>query len=49
MLIVPFAEILNTYSEKELVDLTESVNKGWNNSILLTKTRLQPDYVVGFR
>ncbi|KAK3290111.1 uncharacterized protein B0H64DRAFT_421247 [Chaetomium fimeti] len=28
---------------------TESVNEGWNNSIPLTSTRLQPDYSVGFK
>lgn len=28
--------------------LVDSVNKGWNNSIPVIKTRPQPDYSVGF-
>lgn len=49
LLIVPSAEILTTYGASELACLAESVNAGWNNSILLTTTRPQPDYAVGLR
>ena len=48
-LIVPAAQALAIYGSKHLKTLVESVNEGWNNSILLTKTRPQPDYAVGFR
>ncbi|KAK5683061.1 hypothetical protein LTS10_004591 [Elasticomyces elasticus] len=48
-LIVPSAEHLALFGAKDLVILVESVNEGWNNSIPLIKTRLQPDYSAGFR
>ncbi|KAI0424537.1 hypothetical protein F5Y09DRAFT_137981 [Xylaria sp. FL1042] len=48
-LIVPSAESLATYSAKHIEILTESVNKGWNNSIPLTRTRPQSNYAVGFK
>jgi hypothetical protein len=49
LLIVPSIEILAIYGAKHLKILIESVNKGWNNSIPITKTRPQPDYSVIFR
>ncbi|ELR03485.1 hypothetical protein VC83_00157 [Pseudogymnoascus destructans] len=48
-LIVPSAETLAIRGAKNLKDLIESVNEGWNNSIPITQTRPQPDYSVGFR
>lgn len=47
-LIVPSAETLALRVES-LKYLVKSVNEGWNNSIPLTGTCLQPDYSVGFR
>ncbi|KAL2257751.1 hypothetical protein VTK26DRAFT_9221 [Humicola hyalothermophila] len=47
-LIVPSAESL-VLRNKNYKRLVESVNEGWNNSIPLTSTRLQPDYSVGFK
>lgn len=49
LLIVPSAEILAARGAKPLKILIESANEGWNNSIPLTGTRLQPDYSVGFK
>jgi len=49
LLIVPPAEVLAIRGAKHLKILIESVNKGWNNSIPITKTRPQPDYSVAFR
>ncbi|KAH8723482.1 hypothetical protein GQ44DRAFT_804020 [Phaeosphaeriaceae sp. PMI808] len=52
-LLVPSAECLaicgSQHGAKHLQRLTESVNEGWNCSIPLKGTRLQPDYSVGFR
>ena len=48
-MIVPSAETLATFGAKHLEILVEAVNEGWNNSILITKTRPQPDYSVRFR
>lgn len=48
-LIVPSAETLAIRGAKNLKDLFESVNEGWNNSIPITQTRPQTDYSVGFR
>jgi hypothetical protein len=49
LLIAPFVEILTIRGAKHLKILIESVNEGWNNSILITKTRPQPNYSVAFR
>ena len=48
-LISPSAEALAIFGAKHLRTLVESVNEGWNNSILVTETRPQPDYAVGFK
>jgi hypothetical protein len=48
-LIVPSAETLATCGARDLDILTESVNEGWNNAILLAGSRPQPDYSVGFK
>lgn len=48
-LIVPSAETLATYGDKELDCLIESTNEGWSNSLPLTSIRPQPDFSVGFR
>ena len=48
-LIVPSAENLAIYGAADIECLIESVNEGWNNSIPVTKTHPQPDYLVGFR
>ncbi|KAK5708899.1 hypothetical protein LTR17_020262 [Elasticomyces elasticus] len=48
-LIVPSAEQLALFGAKDLDILVESINEGWNNSILLIKTRPQPDYSAEFR
>ena len=48
-LIMPSAETLATYGATKLECLTESVNKGWNDSIPVIKTRPQLDYAVGFQ
>jgi hypothetical protein len=48
-LIVPSVEALATYGSKHTDILIESINEGWNNSLLVTGTRPQPDYSVGFR
>jgi hypothetical protein len=42
-------ETLAIFGAKHLGILIESVNEGWNNSILVTKTCPQPDYSIGFR
>lgn len=47
-LLVPSAESFAVRGQENLKILTESVNEGWNNSILITTTRPQPDYSVGF-
>ncbi|KAJ4415478.1 hypothetical protein N0V85_002702 [Neurospora sp. IMI 360204] len=48
-LIVPSVEQYSLRAKYfEHLDLTESVNEGWNNSFPLTGTRPQPDYSVGF-
>ncbi|KAK4096004.1 hypothetical protein N658DRAFT_502078 [Parathielavia hyrcaniae] len=47
-LILPSAESL-ALRNKNYKRLVESVNEGWNNSILLTSIRPQPDYSVGFK
>ncbi len=39
LLIVPLVEILAIYGSLSLKCLIESINKGWNNSIPLTRTR----------
>ncbi|KKZ68059.1 hypothetical protein EMCG_06271 [[Emmonsia] crescens] len=44
-LIVPSAENLAIYGATHLDCLVESVNEGWDNSIPITKTRPQPDYL----
>lgn len=49
LLIVPSAEVFAVRGATYLQCLIESVNEGWNNSIPITKTRLQPDFAVGFR
>ncbi|KAH7308328.1 hypothetical protein BKA65DRAFT_576549 [Rhexocercosporidium sp. MPI-PUGE-AT-0058] len=43
------AKSLAIRGAKRLKTLIESVNKGWDNSIALTKPRPQPDYTVGFK
>ncbi|KAF2453096.1 hypothetical protein BDY21DRAFT_424709 [Lineolata rhizophorae] len=48
-LIVPSAETAAVFGAKALEVLVESVNEGWNNSIPLLGSRLQPDYAVGFK
>ncbi|KAF5537316.1 hypothetical protein FPHYL_12762 [Fusarium phyllophilum] len=48
-LIVPSAETLATYGNKELDCLIESTNEGWSNSLPLTSTQPRPDFSVGFR
>lgn len=47
-LLVPLAESFAVRGQEHLKILTESVNEGWNNSILITTSRPQPDYSVGF-
>ena len=48
-LIVSSAESLATFGAKHLDILIESVNAGWNSSILFIGIRPQPDYSVGFK
>ncbi|KAH8691775.1 hypothetical protein GQ44DRAFT_744699 [Phaeosphaeriaceae sp. PMI808] len=40
---------LANFGAKHLECLVEAVNKGWNNSIPVTKTRPQPNYSIGFK
>jgi hypothetical protein len=49
LLIVLFTKILTTFKAKKLKNLIKSVNKGWNNFILITPTCSQPNYFIGFR
>jgi hypothetical protein len=49
LFIVLSVEILTTFKAKKLEILIKSVNKGWNNSIPITPTCLQPNYSIGFR
>ncbi|KAH6698469.1 hypothetical protein BKA61DRAFT_707186 [Leptodontidium sp. MPI-SDFR-AT-0119] len=48
-LIVPSAQSLAMHGAKRLITLIESVNKGLDNSITLTKPRLQPNYAIEFK
>jgi hypothetical protein len=48
-LIISSAEILAIYSAAYLEHLIENINKGWNSAIPIYGSRLQPDYLMGFR
>ncbi|KAF2868808.1 hypothetical protein BDV95DRAFT_123985 [Massariosphaeria phaeospora] len=48
-LIVPSAEELADSGANFLEPLVEAVNEGWNNSVPVAKSRLQPDYSVEFK
>ena len=47
-LIVPSAKNLATCGATSLEHLVESVDRGWNSAIPITKPRPQPDYSVAF-